>query len=354
MGTGILALALNQFSAQIPVLHSIAQGLWFFNMGLFTLFCALYASRWIFFFDGARRIFGHSVVSMFFGAIPMGLATIINGFLAFGIPLWGDSAIQIAHTLWWIDVVMALACGIMIPYMMFTRQEHTIDKMTAVWLLPVVAAEVAAASGAQLIPHLTDPALAMRLIVICYGLWAFSVPLALSMLVILLLRLVLHKLPHQDMAASSWLALGPIGTGSLGLLLLGQEAPTVFAAMGMADVGIVARGLGVIGGTILWGYGVWWFLLAAIVTLRYVRYGMPFNIGWWGFIFPLGVFSLATIALANQTHLGFLRVIGMLLVGMLTVFWIIVSVRTTLGAWRGNLFFSPCLLTGQPPVLEKE
>jgi tellurite resistance protein TehA-like permease len=34
--------------------------------------------------------------------------------------------------------------------MMFTRQEHSIDQMTAVWLLPVVAAEVAAASGGLL------------------------------------------------------------------------------------------------------------------------------------------------------------------------------------------------------------
>lgn len=350
MGTGILALALNQFSREVPVLHAVGRGLWVFNIGLFLVCCGLYAARWIFFFDGARRIFGHSVVSMFFGAIPMGLATIINGFLIFGLPWWGQRAVDVAHGLWWVDVALAVLCGIFIPYLMFTRQEHTVEKMTAVWLLPVVAAEVAAASGALLIPHLGDPALAMRLIIVCYGLWAFSVPLALSILVILLLRLVLHKLPHRDMAASSWLALGPIGTGALGLLLLGQDAPPVFAAVGLPDVGIVARGLGVIGGTILWGYGMWWLMLAVIVTIRYLREGLPFNIGWWGFTFPLGVFSLATINLANQTQLNFLRVFGALLVALLAVFWAVVSLRTALGAWRGDLFFSPCLITGAPPV----
>lgn len=351
MGTGILALALNQFSAEIPALHVVGRGLWMFNIGLFLACCTLYAARWIFFFDGARRIFGHSVVSMFFGAIPMGLATIVNGFIAFGIPLWGQTAVDIAHVLWWVDVVLAVGCGTAIPYLMFTRQEHTIEKMTAVWLLPMVAAEVAAASGAQLIPHLTDGTSAMRLIVISYGLWAFSVPIALSVLVILLLRLVLHKLPHKDMAASSWLALGPIGTGALGLLLLGQDAPAVFAAAGMPDVGVTARGLGVIGGTIFWGYGLWWLFLAIVMTARYVREGMPFNIGWWGFTFPLGVYSLATINLANQTHLGFLRVVGAVLVCMLAVFWCIVATLTARGAWRGSLFFSPCLMTGVPPVL---
>jgi C4-dicarboxylate transporter/malic acid transport protein len=354
MGTGILALALNYFSAEIPALHAIGRALWLFNIGLFLLFSALYAARWIFFFDGARRIFGHSVVSMFFGAIPMGLATIINGFLAFGLPMWGSVAVDIAHVLWWIDVALSVACGIVIPYLMFTRQEHTIEKMTAVWLLPMVAAEVAAASGALLIPHLTDPATAFQLTILCYALWAFSVPIALSILVILLLRLALHKLPHRDMAASSWLALGPIGTGALGLLLLGQDAPAVFAAAGMPDVGITARGLGVIGGSILWGYGAWWLLLALIVTVRYLREGLPFNIGWWGFTFPLGVYSVATLNLAAQTHLHFLRVIGAILVGMLTIFWIIITIRTALGAWTGKLFFSPCLMSGEAPIATTE
>ncbi len=55
--------------------------------------------------------------------------------------------IHLAEVLWWLDVAMSLACGVLIPYMMFTRQEHSIDQMTAVWLLPVVAAEVAAVSG---------------------------------------------------------------------------------------------------------------------------------------------------------------------------------------------------------------
>jgi tellurite resistance protein TehA-like permease len=62
----------------------------------------------------------------------------------------------------------------------------------------------------------------------------------MSILVIVFLRLVLHKLPHRDMAASSWLALGPIGTGALGLLLLGQDSLPVFTAAGMPGIGEVA------------------------------------------------------------------------------------------------------------------
>ena len=131
---------------------------------------------------------------------------------------------------------------------MFTRQEHSIDQMTAVWLLPVVAAEVAAASGGLLAPHLAGAAAPFTMLITSYVLWAYSVPVAFGILAILMLRMALHKLPHESMAASSWLALGPIGTGALGMLVLGADAPAIFAAHGMASVGAVAQGIGVIGG----------------------------------------------------------------------------------------------------------
>jgi C4-dicarboxylate transporter/malic acid transport protein len=343
MGTGVLALALAQLPLAIPGLRAVAEGLWLFNILLFSLFTAAYAARWILFFDEARRIFGHSTVSMFFGTIPMGLATIINGFLLFGLPRWGDGVIQLVEVLWWIDVAMSLACGVLIPYMMFTRQEHSIDQMTAVWLLPVVAAEVAAASGGLLAPHLTDAHGQLVVLTTSYVLWAFSLPVAFSILTILLLRMALHKLPHENMAASSWLALGPIGTGALGMLLLGGEAPAIYAANGLPGVGEIASGLGLVAGITLWGFGLWWMLMALLITVRYLRDGIPFNLGWWGFTFPLGVYSLATLKLASILNLTFFSVFGTALVILLAAMWLIVGKRTVQGAWRGELFVSPCI-----------
>ena len=343
MGTGILALALNQLPVPIPGVKIVAEALWVFNIGLFALFTVLYAARWIFFFDGARRIFGHSVVSMFFGCIPMGLATIINGLMAFGLARWGEGVVPVAEALWWIDVALAVACGIGIPFMMFTRQEHAIDQMTAVWLLPVVAAEVAAVTGGLIAPHLADPNAALSVLVVSYGLWALSVPLAMSILVILVLRMAIHKLPHAGMAASSWLSLGPIGTGALGMVVLGQAAPAIFTAAGLGQYGDAARGIGLIGGLLLWAYGLWWAAMAVLITLRYLRQGLPFNLGWWGYTFPLGVFSVATLKLGTLLPIPAFNLFGMALVAALLVLWLIVGARTVRGAWRGDLFVAPCL-----------
>ena len=343
MGTGILSAVLTQLPVHIPGMFPLAEALWLLNIVLFLCFSVLYAARWVMFFDEARRIFGHSTVSMFFGTIPMGLATIINGLLTFGVPRWGQGLLPLAEALWWLDVAMSLTCGVVIPFMMFTRQEHRIDQMTAVWLLPVVAAEVAAASGGLLAPHLADSHSQFSVLITSYVLWALSVPVAFSMLTILLLRMALHKLPHESMAASSWLALGPISTGAFGLIVLGSDSPAIFAAHGLSGVGEIASGLGLIAGIILWGVGVWWLLMALLITVRYLRNGIPFNLGWWGFTFPLGVFALTTLKLGAVLQLSFFAILGSLLVASLAMLWLVIMRRTLVGAYKGELFVSPCI-----------
>jgi C4-dicarboxylate transporter/malic acid transport protein len=343
MGTGILSAVLTQLPVNFPGLSVIAEGLWLLNIVLFLTFSALYLARWIMYFDEARRVFGHSTVSMFFGTIPMGLATLINGLLTFGLPRWGSAVLQLAELLWWLDVAMSLACGVLIPFLMFTRQEHRIDQMTAVWLLPLVACEVAAVSGGLLAPHLAESHSQFSVLITSYVLWAMSVPVAFSVLTILLLRMALHKLPHESMAASSWLALGPISTGAFGLLVLGADSPVVFTANGLSGVGEIASGLGLLGGVILWGVGVWWCLMALLITARYLRDGIPFNLGWWGFTFPLGVFALTTLKLGAVLDLAFFSVLGCALVAALAVLWLVIMKRTVRGAYRGELFVSPCI-----------
>ena len=341
MGTGILALALNQFPLPVPGLRGFAQGLWLVNIGVFILCALLYSARWVFFFDGARRIFQHGVMCMFLGAIPMGLATIVNGFLAFGASYPGNGAVQIAYALWWVDAAMAVACAWLVPYLMFTRQEHSLESMTAVWLLPIVAAEVTAASGGLLIAHLGAGAAATRILLVSYALWGVSVLPAIGILAILFLRMALHKLPRRDMAASSWLSLGPIGTGALGLLLLGAQAPRILIGTQIVEIGRAAYGLGVIGAAILWGFGLWWLVLAVLITLRYVREGLPFNMGWWAFTFPIGVYSMATLTLGYMTGVSVFIVLGAAFVLVLGAFWLIVFSRTVYGAYHGHLFVGP-------------
>ena len=343
MGTGVLALILPQLPSLGANLRPVAEGLWWFDVALFLLFSGLYAARWTLFGYEAKRIFGHSVVSMFIGTIPMGLATVLNGALVFALPRFGSVVVPVVEALWWLDVALAVACGVGIPYLMFTRQQHRIDEMTAVWLLPVVAAEVAGATGGLLAPHLADESRQFGVLTTSYALWAYSVPVAFGILSLLILRMALHKLPPAGVAASSWLALGPIGTGALGMMVMGADAPAIFAAHGLPGVGLIAQGVGVLAGVLLWGFGLWWLFLAILITIRYFRAGVPFNLGWWGYTFPLGVYTLATLRLGTTLHLGVFSAVGAVLAAALVAMWVIVMARTLHGGWKGHLFVSPCI-----------
>ncbi|KKC35393.1 C4-dicarboxylate ABC transporter [Devosia epidermidihirudinis] len=341
MGTGIVAVALGQFP-QVPLLFKTGMGIWVFTMVLFALSVVMYGARWVIFFEGAKRILSHSSMSMFLGCIPMALATVGNGMVIYGVPALGDVAIDIAFGMWWFDASLAFACGIGVPFFMFTRQHHTHDQMTAIWLLPVVACGVAASSGALLLPDLAaDTHLAV--LFVCFALWACSVPLAMGLIVMLVVRMIVHKLPHVSMAASSWLALGPIASGALGLLLLSQSAPAVLAANGLAPFADALGGASLLAGILLWGFGFWWLFLATLITIRYFTEPVPFNLGWWAYTFPLGVYAVATLKLAHIIPLSPIAWFGAVLVVALIIAWLIVALRTVSGGWRGDLFNSPCI-----------
>ena len=228
---------------------------------------------------------------------------------------------------------------------MFHKQEHQLNTMTAIWLLPIVACEVTATSGGLLLAHLDVGQHAIAILFASYMLWGMSVLPAFGILTILMLRLALHKLPGKELAISSWLALGPIGTGALALLVLGAQAPHVLAFIQLERLGDFFKNTGVIASFILLGFGVWWLAIAVLTTLKYLAQDLPFNLGWWGLTFPLGVFTSAILSLAHQLNVNFILNIGLSFAVILMILWIIVMVKTVKGMYQGHLFFSPCLKT---------
>lgn len=343
MGTGVVALIVSEFPIFKAISWQIGTTLWQINIALFVLFSVLYGLRWLCYPTEAKQIFSHPMMSLFLGAIPMALATIINGLLKYGQPLYGDVAIHLAEILWYLDVILAVLIAWFVPFMMYLHQDHHLENMTAVWLLPIVACGVAASSGGLLVGHLTANAHSAAILLGSYVLWGISVLPAFAILTILMLRLALHKLPAKELAMSSWLALGPIGTGALALLVLGAQAPTVFASVGFLTLGQFFQQAGILASLPLLGFGLWWLGIAVMTSLHHAKKEMPFNLGWWGLTFPLGVFTLAVLNLAQQLNFALIYNIAYVLASTLMVLWLMVASKTIQGFYQGNLFVSPCL-----------
>lgn len=344
MGTGIVALILSELSFIGQFINALGATLWLINALLFMLFLSLYLLRWLFYWSEAKLILNHSSMLFFLGAIPMALATILNGGLKYGVAIFGNDIIHIIQVLWYIDALLAVFIAFFVPAMMFTRQQHQLENMTAIWLLPIVAAEVTASSGGLLLGFIQDPQQSLTILICSYMLWGLSVLPAFTILTILFLKLALHKLPEQNMAISSCLALGPIGTGALALLLIGKQAGSVLTLHSYAAMGEAMHYTGIMAAMLLIGFGFWWFTIALFTVYKHLGKGFTFNLGWWGLTFPLGVYTFAILELGYQLQFLILIHVGYGLSVVLILLWVIVAYKTILGAYQGILFNSPCLV----------
>jgi tellurite resistance protein TehA-like permease len=223
MGTGILALDAYLLPDAPRWLQSFGTMMWLVNIVIVAGLIVLMGLRSLMDRRGVRDIFMHPLQSMFFGAIPMAMTTVVNGFFVIAPKYMVPAAYHLGAVLWVINAVVVLGSVFVIPFLMFINHDHTLSRMTAAWLLPIVPPEVAAASGGLLAQHLQSSQ-AITVIYVSYILWAISVLLSMGILAILLLRLTLHKLPHRDMAVSAWLPLGPLGTGAMAMITLGLAA----------------------------------------------------------------------------------------------------------------------------------
>jgi hypothetical protein len=85
---------------------------------------------------------------------------------------------------------------------------------------------------------------------------------------------------------------------------------------------------GLLVGLILWGFALVWFIVAIIMIAAASPF--PFNMGWWGFVFPvgkigpnhtmqellalltvvLGVFTLLTISVGEEFEFKFFKILS--------------------------------------------
>jgi tellurite resistance protein TehA-like permease len=126
-----------------------------------------------------------------------------------GVPV-SRGFIVFAQVLFWIDVVLSLLTCFGVPlYMYFLLSpslvtyrimyhEHSINNLTAIWLLPVVAPIIASATGANICTVLTPNSPEQHAILVTgYALWGLGTPFAASILVLYIYRLTVYKVSSR-------------------------------------------------------------------------------------------------------------------------------------------------------------
>lgn len=311
------------------------------NILLFITFATISTIRYAVYRGIFRAMLRHPVQSLFLGTVPMGLATIVNMVVFVCVPAWGIWATRLAWALWWIDVVLAASTCLYLPFVVMYVHDTQLSTITAAWLLPIVSTIVAAASGGIVAAVLPNPQYALWTLIVSYALWGMGVPLATVVLVMYFHRLTVHKLPPREVIVSVFLPLGPLGQGGFAIQQLGKVARDVFPKTDslIPGAGDTLYSMGFIVALILWGYGLVWlfFALASISKSKF-----PFNMGWWGFTFPLGVMTVSTTQMAKELPSAFFKVLGSMFTVVVVLLWLVVSAGTIKGVVTRQIFFAPC------------
>jgi C4-dicarboxylate transporter/malic acid transport protein len=338
MGTGIVANASATLPFHVPGLAGFAVVMWLLASLLLAAVGTATALHWVSHRDTARSHLENPVMAYFYGAPAMALITVGTGALLVGGPVVGQhAAVAIDAVLWTAGTLLGLATAVVVPYQAFTSHTNAPDSAFGGWLMPVVPPMVSAATGPLLLPHLPAGQWRLTLQLACSMMFGLTLLASLVVITMIWSRLVHHGVGAAAAVPTLWIVLGPLGQSITAAHTLGTSAPGVLPA----PYGTAFQAAGLVYGVPVWGFAMLWLALAAAVTVRTLRDGLPFTLTWWSFTFPLGTVVTGTSGLALVTHARFLEVAAGLLFAGLLAAWTVVAVRTAQGTWRGRLLRGP-------------
>lgn len=325
MGTGVLSILLAGLSGGFAVAGFVL--FWMSTLMLvYALIC--WILMWFIAPTKIRQIVNNAGMLVFLPTVPIGVVVWANNLMALHARFFPNLALMLPAILWIVASGMILALAVHFIDRVFANANIEIQHSTFGWLIPPVALLIIPL-GAPLYLGLFSPAAAKAFVVLSFGIWGAGFFAYVFVNAAVTHRYFFHEMPLNQMAPSVWVGLGPIGAGAAGLLALSRAAQTIPEFVFLANFGSAF-------GLLLWGFGIIWYLVSLILTLRKAFFeNIPYSMGWWAFTFPLGAYTLATWLLYAQTGVGVLSVIYWILLANLAAFWLLTAYRTTVFIFKG-------------------
>jgi tellurite resistance protein TehA-like permease len=308
MATGVVAIAANWFR-----LRWIAVPLGILNVGAFIVLTLMTLTR-VLFYPGSflRDLTDHTRGVGFFTIVA---ATGVLGtqfILIFG-------QYKSAAVLWFASIILWVG----FTYAIFTsftikEQKPTLaDGINGGWLLAVVATQAVANLGTWLLPGLTgytEPILFFSL-----ALWLCGGMLYIWMISLIFYRYTFFRFLPSDLMPPYWINMGAMAISTLvGANLVKHAGMAPF----MEGFVPFLKGFTVL----FWATATWWIPMLFILALwrhGYKKFKFAYNPLYWGAVFPLGMYTVATLRLSEAMRLPFLSTVSEVFIYFAVTAWLL-------------------------------
>ncbi|WP_298261904.1 tellurite resistance/C4-dicarboxylate transporter family protein [Bradyrhizobium sp.] len=297
MATGIVSTGALDFH-----LPWLAKGLFVFNLAAFAVLTGLTSWR-------AIRYPAHFLADMTDHRRAPGFFTAVEASC-----ILGSEFLLLAHSVTAATVLLALGTllWVVLTYTIFTALTVKHDKpslqegLTGAWLIAVVAAQSIAVLAAMIAREWPEPH-RLELNFFALAMWSWGGMLYIWIISLIFYRETFFAFSPGDLTPPYWINMGAMAISTLAGTELVRNAPDA------PFLGLLLPFLN--GFTVFyWATGTWWIpMLLVLYAWRHLvrRFPLRYDPLYWGAVFPLGMYAVATKQMAATLQLPFLAPLPM-------------------------------------------
>jgi C4-dicarboxylate transporter/malic acid transport protein len=344
MGTGGLGNILFVWQRSFPWLEyagAIVAGM--ADM-LYFLVLIPWLIRWFKYFDYVKRDLHNPIATNFFVTMP--IATVIVGtniYMIWSQYLTQDVVFILTFSAW---IVSIIGVTFFTFYTTFRLMRIEVapqpETMNFSWIMAPIAnmAVLLIGNPVHSIALLHRPSWCTSIFITNIALFGFGFFLFIFISAIIFVRLAHHPLPPAETTPSFGIFLSAVGLAVSAIIDLAKNAQ----AMNL----ISETSISSLCAAVIWGFGIWIVGIIIMICIHQLRRGgIPFNLGWWAFIFPLAAYTICSQKI--EAHFTSPLTFGytVFLTTLLSALWLYIIINTVKGVVNGNLFI------GKPIIRSK-
>jgi tellurite resistance protein TehA-like permease len=251
-----------------------------------------------------------------FGFFSITAALVVLGvrFALAGHPLVAAVLAVVAAAAW-----LVLTYGVPASLILTRAADSVLASINGSWLLWIVGTQALSVAAATVVP--AWPSQARLLAPFAAALWCIGLLLYLTVVGLILLRWLTVPMTPATLGPPYWILMGATAISVLAgarVIDLPKTIPVIAATAGFTEGFSFA----------MWAFGTWWIPLLIILGLwRHVRRQWPltYEPGLWSIVFPLGMYSVATLTFGEAARLAFMHPIARVMIWVAVAAWVLVA-----------------------------